>query len=71
MTGGYVSEETKDELARMMMGRSYDSLKPHEKGKVLGAARRQAGHEAEARGKGQQSGPGDAPRPQHMGKIIR
>ncbi|GIL81933.1 hypothetical protein Vretifemale_10692 [Volvox reticuliferus] len=39
MTGSDLSPETKEEMARLLMGRSFDSLKPHEKGAVVGAAR--------------------------------
>ncbi|KAG2444743.1 hypothetical protein HXX76_001487 [Chlamydomonas incerta] len=69
MGGGLIDDETKQELARLMLGRSYDALLPHEKGMVLGAARKQQGREAQSHGG--QSEPPASPRPQHMGKIIR
>lgn len=39
MGGGIIDDETKQELSRLMLGRSYDELLPHEKGMVLGAAK--------------------------------
>ncbi|PNW88479.1 hypothetical protein CHLRE_01g031400v5 [Chlamydomonas reinhardtii] len=68
MGGGIIDDETKQELSRLMLGRSYDELLPHEKGMVLGAAKKQQGREAESHGR---SEPPPSSRPQHMGKIIR
>ncbi|KAG2501786.1 hypothetical protein HYH03_000286 [Edaphochlamys debaryana] len=67
MTG--VSRDQLEDAARLMMGRSYDELKPHEKGAVIGSVRKHAGQEAA--GGLPSTYVSDGPRPQHMGKIIR